>query len=101
MVATQRDMYVILEGSIELGIYEIDAATGIPTFINTTCPLIPKGKPSLTIYLSPMNLLLTCTAVYQALNPIYGFIQPSLLVRRSGPRTQRRLPVGNTPGLLS
>ncbi|OCL08034.1 3-carboxy-cis,cis-mucoante lactonizing enzyme [Glonium stellatum] len=36
-------MYVVLEGSNELGIYEIDVATGIPTFTNTTYPLIPEG----------------------------------------------------------
>jgi carboxy-cis,cis-muconate cyclase len=36
-------LYVILEGANELAQYSIDSTTGIPSFQNTTYPLIPSG----------------------------------------------------------
>lgn len=35
-------LYVIFEGTNQLALYSLDASTGVPTFTNTTFPLIPQ-----------------------------------------------------------
>lgn len=38
-------LYAIFEGTNKVALYQLDKATGIPTFTNTTYPLIPSGMP--------------------------------------------------------
>ncbi|KAI0123634.1 carboxy-cis,cis-muconate cyclase [Xylariales sp. AK1849] len=39
-------IYVVLEGSSEIGVYAIDEATGVPSFANVTYPLLNDGQES-------------------------------------------------------